>query len=104
MTNDEEEASPPSDFVIPSSFVIRAFVILPNAHPKLRDESLRKPIDPKRDRKQHQPHHEERAIMGAAADHFAHLLRDDARHRVNGLKDCAETLGEIGNSDPVSST
>ena len=68
------------------------------------DEPLREPIDPKRDRKQHEPHHEEGAVMGAAADHFAHLLRDDARHRVDGLKDCAETLREIGDSDPVSST
>src|SRR5881392_1028492 len=81
-----------SSFLRHWSFVLRHSSF---AHPKTRDELLREIINSQGDRKQHQPHHEERAVMSAAAHDFAHLLRDDAGHRVDGLKDRAQSLREI---------
>ena len=54
------------------------------------------------DREQHEAHHEQRAVMDAAANHLAHFLRDDSRHGVHRLEKCAESLCEIRNGDPVS--
>src|SRR5436190_1087921 len=44
---------------------------------------------------------EGRPVMRAAAHDFAHLLRDDARHRMDGLKDRAQPLREIRDRDSV---
>src|SRR6478672_7328376 len=76
--------------------------ILANAHAVTHDELLRAPVDGESDRKQHQAHHEQRAVMDTAANDLAHFLRDDSRHGVHRLKNCAESLCEIRNSDPVS--
>ncbi len=59
-------------------------------------------VDEQREDEEDDADHEERAVMDAAADHLAHLLRDDAGHRVHRLEDHAEPLGEIGNRDAIA--
>src|SRR5438045_2697434 len=81
-----------------SSFVFRHSS---DAHSEPRDELLREPVDSQCDGKEHQAHHEEGAVMSAAAHDFAHLLRDDAGHRVDRLKHRTETLAEIRDGDAV---
>src|SRR5437868_6948185 len=105
MTYDEwdgDRGAATSCFVIPSSFVIRAWsFILSDTHAVPRHQPLREIVDPERDCKKDQAHHEKRAVMGAAAHYFAHLLRNNSRHRVDRLERGAKTLREIGNRNPV---
>ena len=60
-------------------------------------------MNPQRNREQHEADHEKSAVMGAASDHFAHLLRDNARHRVDRLENRTEALTEVRNRNPISS-
>src|SRR3954471_19624179 len=78
--------------------------ILSNVPAVARDELLGAVVDGEGNRKQHQPHHEQSAVVDAAANDLAHFLRDDSRHGVHRLKKCAESLCEIRNGDPVSGT
>src|SRR5476651_377774 len=77
-------------------------IILSDAHPVTSDKLLCEVIDRERDREKNKTHHEERAVMRAPAHHLAHFLRDDSSHRVDGLKNGAQSLCEIRNRDPVS--
>src|SRR5712664_944972 len=92
---------------MPSSKRVRrrfdgAAIMSTDAHSVTRDQSLREIVDPKSERKKNEADHEESAVVNAAAHYFAHFLRDDAGHGVHRLKERAETLGEIGDRDPVS--
>src|SRR5215469_15393259 len=79
-----------------------AATMLSDVHAVTHDELLRAIVDGEGDRKQHKPHHEQRSVVDAAANDFAHFLCNDSGHSVNGLEKCAESLREIRNSDPVS--
>src|SRR4030095_14512684 len=79
-----------------------AATMLSDAHAVAHDELLRAVVDGERDREQHQAHHEQRAVVEAAANDLAHFLRDDSRHGVHRLEKRAESLCEIRNGDPVS--
>src|SRR5262245_17232955 len=81
-----------------------AATILANGHSVAHDELLRAVVDGESNCKQHQTHHEQRAVVDAAPNDLAHFLRDDSRHGVHWLEKRAESLCEIRNSDPVSGT
>src|SRR5438067_8393293 len=89
-----------SSFLRHSTFVLRHSS---DVHPKPHDEFLGEPVNPQRNREQHEADHEKSAVMGAAPDHFAHLLRDNARHRVDRLENRTEALTEVRNRNPISS-
>jgi len=72
-----------------------------DTHPKTRHQFLREVVDHECDCEKDKTHHDEGAVMRAPADHLAHFLRDDSGHCVDGLKNGAQSLGEIRNRDPI---
>src|SRR5436190_782331 len=75
--------------------------MLANAQAITGDDFLSEIIDPEREKKKDKADHEQGAVMNASANDLSHILRDNAGHGMNGLKECAETFGEIGDCDPV---
>src|SRR5204862_6678422 len=89
-------------WISPSSYCALCGQESSNAHPVAGDKFLREIIDPERNGEEDKAHHEKGPVMRTAADDLTHFLRDDSGHRVHGLKDRSQSLGEIWNRDPVS--